>query len=236
MLILNKIINLLKSYDCLIVRSATKVTSEVLSSGSKNLKLVARAGTGVDNIDVNAATDMGILVMNAVGSNTISAAELTCAMISSLARHLPQANASMKEGKWERTKFLGTELYGKTLAVIGLGRIGREVATRMRSFGMRIIGYDPIVTAEEAAKHNIEFFQLNQIWPLADYITIHVPLLDETKYLFNAQVLAKCKKGFKLVNCARGGIVDEAALLDSLNNGHCGGAGLDVFEEVILLL
>jgi D-3-phosphoglycerate dehydrogenase / 2-oxoglutarate reductase len=221
----------IKSYDCLIVRSATKVTSEVLSSGSKNLKLVARAGTGVDNIDVNAATDMGILVMNAVGSNTISAAELTCAMISSLARHLPQANASMKEGKWERTKFLGTELYGKTLAVIGLGRIGREVATRMRSFGMRIIGYDPIVTAEEAAKHNIEFFQLNQIWPLADYITIHVPLLDETKYLFNAQVLAQCKKGFKLVNCARGGIVDEAALLDSLNNGHCGGAGLDVFEE-----
>ncbi len=218
------------------MRSATKVTSEVLSSGSKNLKLVARAGTGVDNIDVNAATDMGILVMNAVGSNTISAAELTCAMISSLARHLPQANASMKEGKWERTKFLGTELYGKTLAVIGLGRIGREVATRMRSFGMRIIGYDPIVTAEEAAKHNIEFFQLNQIWPLADYITIHVPLLDETKYLFNAQVLAQCKKGFKLVNCARGGIVDEAALLDSLNNGHCGGAGLDVFEEVILLL
>jgi D-3-phosphoglycerate dehydrogenase len=131
---------------------------------------------------------MGILVMNAVGSNTISAAELACAMISSLARYLPQANASMKEGKWERTKFLGTELYGKTLAVIGLGRIGHEVATRMRSFGMRIIGYDPIVTAEEAAKHNIEFFQLNQIWPLADYITIHMPLLDETRYLFNAQV------------------------------------------------
>jgi D-3-phosphoglycerate dehydrogenase / 2-oxoglutarate reductase len=127
---------------------------------------------------------MGILVMNAVGSNTISAAELTCAMISSLARYLPQANASMKEGKWERTKFLGTELFGKTLAVIGLGRIGREVATRIRSFGMRIIGYDPIVTA----KHNIEFFQLNQIWPLADYITIHVPLLDETRYLLNAQV------------------------------------------------
>ena len=196
------------------------------------MKLVARAGTGVDNIDVNAATSMGILVMNAVGSNTISAAELTCAMISSIARHLPQANASMREGKWERTKFLGTELYGKTLAIIGLGRIGHEVATRMRSFGMRIIGYDPIVTAEDAAKHNIEFFSLDQIWPLADYITIHVPLMDETKNLVNSQVLSQCRKGFKLINCARGGIVDEKALLESLNSGHCGGAGLDVFEEV----
>lgn len=226
-----ELLNEVKNYDCLVVRSATKVTKDVLASGSKNLKLVARAGTGVDNIDVNAATDMGILVMNAVGSNTISAAELTCAMISSLARHLPQACASMREGKWERSKFLGTELYGKTLAVIGLGRIGREVASRMRSFGMRTVGYDPIVSAEEAAKHNIEFFQLNEIWPLADYITIHVPLLDETKNLFNSQVLSQCKKGFKLINCARGGIVDERALLDSLNNGHCGGAGLDVFEE-----
>jgi len=227
----DELLNEIKNYDCLVVRSATKVTADVLSSGAKNLKLVARAGTGVDNIDVNAATSMGILVMNAVGSNTISAAELTCAMISSIARHLPQANASMREGKWERTKFLGTELYGKTLAVIGLGRIGREVATRMRSFGMRIIGYDPIVTAEDAAKHNIEFFSLDQIWPLADYITIHVPLMDETKNLVNSQVLSQCRKGFKLINCARGGIVDEKALLESLNSGHCGGAGLDVFEE-----
>lgn len=226
-----ELLNEIKNYDCLVVRSATKVTSDVLTSGAKNLKLVARAGTGVDNIDVNAATNMGILVMNAVGSNTISAAELTCAMISSIARHLPQANASMREGKWERSKFLGTELYGKTLAVVGLGRIGREVAVRMRSFGMRIIGYDPIVTAEEAARHNIEFFSLEQIWPLADYITIHVPLLDETKNLVNSQVMSQCKRGFKLVNCARGGIVDERALLDALNSGQCGGAGLDVFDE-----
>lgn len=227
----DELLSEIKNYDCLIVRSATKVTAEVLSSGAKNLKLVARAGTGVDNIDVNEATNLGILVMNAVGSNTISAAELTCGMVLNLARHLPQANASMREGKWERSKFLGTELYGKTLAVIGLGRIGREVATRMRSFGMRIVGYDPIVSAEEAARHNIEFFRLDQIWPLADYVTIHVPLMDETKHLVNTQVLSQCKKGFRLINCARGGIVDERALLDALNNGQCAGAALDVFEE-----
>jgi D-3-phosphoglycerate dehydrogenase len=156
----------------LIVRSATKVTSDVLASGAANLKLVARAGTGVDNIDVDAATEKGILVMNAVGSNTISAAELTCAMISSLARHVPQANASMKEGKWERSKFSGSELYGKTLAIVGLGRIGREVAIRMRSFGMNIIGFDPMVKPDDAKSFNIEFMQLDDIWPLADYISI----------------------------------------------------------------
>ncbi len=156
----------------MIVRSATKVTSDVLASGAANLKLVARAGTGVDNIDVDAATEKGILVMNAVGSNTISAAELTCAMISSLARHVPQANASMKEGKWERSKFSGSELYGKTLAIVGLGRIGREVAIRMRSFGMNIIGFDPMVKPDDAKSFNIEFMQLDDIWPLADYISI----------------------------------------------------------------
>lgn len=220
-----------KKYDCLIVRSATKVTSEVLSSAAANLKLVARAGTGVDNIDVNFATEKGILVMNALGSNTISAAELTCGMISSLARHLPQANASMKSGKWERSKFLGTELYGKTLAVVGLGRIGREVATRMRSFGMEIIGYDPMVSAADAEKQNIKFMELNEIWPVADYITIHVPLMDSTKNLMSADVFGKCKKGFKLVNCARGGIVEESDLLLALNSGQCGGAALDVFAE-----
>ena len=216
----------------MVVRSATKVTSDVLESGKENLKLVARAGTGVDNIDVPAATGLGILVMNALGSNTISAAELTCAMIMNMSRQLPLANSSMKEGKWERSKFMGSELFGKTLAIVGLGRIGREVASRMRAFGMKTIGYDPFVSAEDAAKSNIEFMSLEQIWPVADYISIHVPLLKETTHLFNADVLSKCKKGFRLVNCARGGIIDEDALLESLNNGHCGGAGLDVFEEV----
>lgn len=220
-----------KNYDCLVVRSATKVTSEVLTSGAGNLKLVARAGTGVDNIDVNVATEKGILVMNALGSNTISAAELTCAMISGLARHLPQANMSMKEGKWERSKFLGTELYGKTLAIVGLGRIGREVATRMRSFGMEIIGYDPMISPADAEKNNIKFMELNDLWPVADYITIHVPMMESTKNLCNKDVFAKCKKGFKLINCARGGIVNEADLLAALNDERCGGAALDVFEQ-----
>jgi len=170
--------------------------------------------------------------MNTPGSNTISAAELTCAMISSLARHLPQATQSMKDGKWERSKFVGTELYGKTLAIIGLGRVGKEVATRMSAFGMRCIGYDPIVTAAQAAQANIEFMSLEQIWPLADYISIHVPLLPETANLLNIEVMTqRCKKDFKLVNCARGGIVDEAALLKALNDGHCGGAALDVYAE-----
>lgn len=219
-----------KKYDCLVVRSATKVTAEVLSSAAENLKLVARAGTGVDNIDVKFATEKGILVMNALGSNTISAAELTCGMISSIARHIPQANASLKSGKWERSKFLGTELYGKTLAVIGLGRIGREVAHRMRSFGMEIIGYDPMVTPADAEKHNIKFMELDDIWPVADYITIHVPFMESTKNLMSNSVFSKCKKGFKLVNCARGGIVNETDLLDALNDERCSGAALDVFE------
>lgn len=220
-----------KKYDALVVRSATKVTADVLTSGVDNLKLVARAGTGVDNIDVNFATEKGILVMNALGSNTISAAELTCSMISAVARHLPQANASMKSGKWERSKFLGTELYGKTLAVVGLGRIGREVASRMRSFGMEIIGYDPMVSAADAEKFGIKFMELNDLWPVADYITIHVPLMDSTKNLMNNEVFNKCKKGFKLINCARGGIVEETDLLNALNDERCSGAALDVFEQ-----
>lgn len=213
------------------MRSATKVTKDVLNSGVGSLKLVARAGTGVDNIDVVSASDLNILVMNAVGSNTISAAELTCAMISNLARNLPLANQSMKDGKWERSKFMGTELFGKTLAVLGLGRIGREVATRMRAFGMRIIGYDPIVKAEDAAEWNIELMSLDQIWPEADYITIHVPFMPETKNLINANVMSKCKRGFRLINCARGGIIEENDLVQSLNSGQCAGAALDVFAE-----
>jgi D-3-phosphoglycerate dehydrogenase / 2-oxoglutarate reductase len=170
--------------------------------------------------------------MNAVGSNTLSATELTCALIMSLARRIPQANSSMKARKWERSKFMGIELNNKTLAIIGLGRIGREVAHRMKAFGMRIIGYDPIVSAEEATRHHIEFKQLDDIWPQADFITIHVPLLKETQNLISQETLAKCKKGFRIINCARGGIIDEAALFNSLETEHCLGAALDVYEEV----
>ena len=216
------------------MRSATTVSSDVLKSGveERNLKLVARAGTGVDNIDVSRATENGVLVMNAVGSNTISAAELTCAMIMNLARRLPQANMSMKEGKWERSKFQGIELFGKTLAIIGLGRIGKEVCIRMKSFGMHVIGYDPIMTAQQAADMGVEFKALDEIWPVADFITIHVPLMPETKGFINESVFNKCKKGFRIINCARGGIIDEADLVKALANGHCAGAGIDVFAEV----
>lgn len=214
------------------MRSATKVTKDVIESAKSNLKLIGRAGTGVDNIDVEASSANKILVMNTPGSNTISAAELTCIMIGNLARFVPQANASMKEGKWERSKFTGTELYGKTLAIIGLGRIGREVATRMNAFGMTCIGYDPIVPAEVATQFNIKFLSLEEIWPQADYITIHVPLMPETENLINTNVIQKCKNGFKLINCARGGIVDETALFEALQSGKCSGAALDVFLEV----
>jgi D-3-phosphoglycerate dehydrogenase / 2-oxoglutarate reductase len=220
-----------KKYDCIVVRSATKVTSDVLESGANNLKLIARAGTGVDNIDVNAASEKGMLVMNAVGSNTISACELTCSMICSLPRNMTRAIESMRQGKWERSKLMGNELYGKTLAIIGLGRIGREVASRMQSFGMKTIGYDPFVKPEDSIKWGIEFKSLEECWPIADFITIHVPLMPETKHMFNKTVFNKCKKGFRIVNCARGGIIDEVDLLDCLKSGHCAGAGLDVFEE-----
>lgn len=174
--------------------------------------------------------------MNAVGSNTISATELTCGMICSLARHIPQAHLSMKQEKWERSRFMGTELFGKTLAILGLGRIGREVGIRMKAFGMEIIGYDPIITAEQAASFNIQFKALEEIWPIADFISIHVPLLQETENMINTSVMNKCKTGFKIINCARGGIIDEQALLEALNNGKCGGAALDVFKDVSVKL
>ncbi|KAI7808365.1 D-3-phosphoglycerate dehydrogenase [Triplophysa rosa] len=220
----------IQKYDGLVVRSATKVTADVINAGSK-LKVIGRAGTGVDNVDVDAATKRGIIVMNTPNGNTISAAELTCALIMSLSRHIPQAAMSMKDGKWDRKKFMGTELYGKVLGIVGLGRIGKEVATRMQSFGMRTIGYDPITPPDVSAGWGVEQMSLEQLWPQCDYITVHTPLMPATTGLLNDDSFAKCKKGVKVVNCARGGIIDEAALLRALESGQCGGAGLDVFVE-----
>jgi len=220
----------IQSYDALIVRSATKVTKEVIQAAG-NLKLIGRAGTGVDNIDVEAASAKGIVVINTPAGNSRSAAELTCAMIVALGRELASACASMKAGKWDRKAYMGTEVYGKTLAVIGLGRIGREVADRMRAFGMKIIGYDPIITAEQSAAFNVDWLPLESIWPKADYITVHVPLLPATQNLVNSATLSKGKKGVYVVNCARGGIVDERALLEALQSGQCAGAGLDVYVD-----
>lgn len=220
----------LKSHDGMVVRSATKVTSDVLAAAPA-LKIVGRAGTGVDNIDVEAATRRGVIVMNTPGGNTLSAAEHTCAMVCSLSRSVPQACAALKAGKWDRKSYMGSELYGKTLAIVGLGRIGREVAKRMQSFGMTTIGYDPMIPAHVTAEWGVESMSLEELWPRADYITVHTPLLPHTRNLIGSEVLSKCKRGVRIVNVARGGIVDEAALLVALEDGRCGGAGLDVFLE-----
>uniref|UniRef100_A0A7N5KQA2 D-3-phosphoglycerate dehydrogenase n=1 Tax=Ailuropoda melanoleuca TaxID=9646 RepID=A0A7N5KQA2_AILME len=220
----------IKNCDGLIVRSATKVTADIINAAEK-LQVIGRAGTGVDNVDVDAATRKGILVMNTPTGNSLSAAELTCGMIMSLARQIPQAAASMKDGKWDRKKFMGMELQGKTLGILGLGRIGREVALRMQSFGMKTIGYDPIITPEESATFGVEQLPLEEIWPLCDFITVHTPLLPSTTGLLNDMTFAQCRHGVQVINCARGGIVDEGSLLRALQSGKCGGAALDVFTE-----
>lgn len=218
------------AYDGLVVRSATKVTAEVINHASQ-MKIIGRAGTGVDNIDVPAATRKGILVMNTPGGNTISAAEHTVSMLLSLARNIPQSNRSLMQGKWERKSFTGVEVFEKTLGVVGLGKIGREVAIRCKAFGMNIIGYDPVLANDVAMKLNIELVNLDELFRRSDFITVHTPLSKETKALLNDTTFAKCKRGVRIINCARGGIVDEAALLRALQSGYVGGAALDVFEE-----
>ncbi|XP_054163293.1 D-3-phosphoglycerate dehydrogenase-like [Oppia nitens] len=225
-----QLIDTIKDYDALIVRSNTQVTADVIAAGKK-LKVIGRAGVGVDNIDVQAAKQLGVSVINAPGGNSISAAELTCTMLLSVSRHLAQACASLKNGVWDRKSFSGNEVYGKTLAIIGLGRIGREVAARMQAFGMKTIGFDPLVSAETSQTFGVETVALDKLWPLADYITVHTPLIPQTKNLLNDTTIAQCKKGVRIVNVARGGIVDEEALLRGLQSGQVGGAGLDVYEE-----
>ncbi|KAI6654850.1 D-3-phosphoglycerate dehydrogenase [Oopsacas minuta] len=217
-------------YDGLIVRSATKVTADVINTPGCILRIIGRAGTGVDNIDLDAATNQGIIVMNTPGGNTISAVELTCFMMGCMARSIPKADASMKAGRWDRKLFMGTELMGKTLFIVGLGKIGREVAIRMQSFGMRTIGYDPIIPAEAAAKFGVEVLSWDEMLATADYMTLHTPLLPETRNLINEENISKCKPGIKILNCARGGIIDEDALYRGLVSGHVSGAALDVYD------
>jgi D-3-phosphoglycerate dehydrogenase len=223
---LKKIIGL---YHGLVVRSSTKVTAELISLAN-SMKVIGRAGTGVDNIDVGAATRRGILVMNTPGGNTISAAEHTVSMMLSLARNIPQAHMSLAKGEWQRKLFIGTEVFEKTLGVIGLGKIGREVAQRCQGFGMNTIGYDPLLSADVALKSNIELVTLDELYRRSDFITVHTPLTTETKGLLNDTTLAKCKPGVRVINCARGGIIDEQALLKALESGRVAGAALDVFE------
>jgi len=220
----------LKDMDALIVRSATKVTAEVLAA-SPRLKVVGRAGVGVDNVDLEAATSRGVVVMNTPGGNTISAAEHTLSMLLSLAKHIPQATASMKAGKWEKGKFLSVELSGKTLGIVGLGRIGSEVAKRARGFNLRVLAYDPFISAEAAQTLGVELVELHDLYRQSDFITIHTPLTEETRDLINAATIRQMKDGVRIVNCARGGIVNEADLYEALKSGKVAGAALDVFAQ-----
>lgn len=216
--------------DALIVRSATTVDAQVISSASK-LRVIARAGTGVDNVDVPAATDRGIVVMNSPGANSISVAEHALALMLALARAVPAADAAMKRGVWDKKRLTGAELRGKTLGVIGLGRIGQAVAARARAFGMEVIAHDPFISEQIASSLNIELLSVDDVCARADYLTLHVPATAETRHLLDARRLALCKKGIRIVNTARGELIDEAALADAIERGHIGGAGLDVFEQ-----
>jgi D-3-phosphoglycerate dehydrogenase / 2-oxoglutarate reductase len=216
--------------QALLVRSETKVSAEVLAA-AKDLRFVGRAGTGVDNIDIAAASRAGVVVANVPGGNTISAAEHALALMFALARNVPRADASTRAGKWERSAFVGTELTGKTLGVLGLGRIGREVATRGIGLGMRVLAFDPVMDESWCRLAGVTPMAFDEVMAQSDFVTVHVPLNDQTKNLINRTSLAKAKKGIRLINCARGGIVDEAALLEAVESGHVKGAALDVFEK-----
>ncbi len=216
--------------DAIVVRSATKVTGTLIATAPK-LRVIARAGTGVDNVDVPAATARGIVVMNAPGANSISVAELAMAQILALARHLPAADAAMKQGKWEKKKFLGEEIRDKTLGLAGLGRIGQEVARRASAFGMRIIAHDPFISEVVAATLGVELVSLDDLFARADYLSLHMPSTPHTKGLVNAERLARSRKGIRIVNTARGDLIDESALADAIESGQVGGAALDVFQK-----
>ena len=217
------------NYDAIIVRSQTKITRAVLEAATK-LQIVGRAGVGVDNIDVPAATERGVIVVNSPAGNTVAVAELALGMMLTLVRRLVPASRSMADGEWKRSKFMGNQLYGKTLGVIGTGRIGVEVIKRAQSFGMQVLGYDPFLTTSRASFLGIEATDVDGILRRCDFISVHTPLTRDTKHLINREAIAKMKDGAYIVNCARGGIIDEAALFEGLASGKLGGAGLDVFE------
>lgn len=223
--------NEISKYDGLIIRSNTKGTSELIEKAVK-LRAICRAGVGVDNIDISAATKKGIIVMNTPGGNTTSTAEHTITLLLALSRNIPQACNSLREGKWERKKFMGTQVSGKILGIIGLGKIGKEVAKRATALEMRVIGYDPFVSTETISKLNVHLIKnLDDLFKQADYITLHIPMRNDTKNLISSREFALMKDGVRIINCARGGIISEDALYDALVNGKVAGAAIDVFEE-----
>lgn len=225
-----ELLKIIPEYSALVVRSQTKVGADVIAAGTK-LKAIGRAGVGVDNVDVDAATQRGIVVMNTPGGNTVSTAEHAFSLLVSVARKIPQADASVKSGKWDRKSFEGTELNGKTLVILGMGRIGAEVAKRALAFGMRVIAYDPYLSEARARTLQVELVEnIDDAVPQADFVTMHMPLTNETRHMLDAKRLKSMKKGARIVNCARGGLVDEVALSAELSSGHLAGAALDVFE------
>jgi D-3-phosphoglycerate dehydrogenase len=217
-------------YHALIIRSATKVTKAVIEHASE-LKVIGRAGVGIDNVDLDAATRRGIVVMNSPLGNSVTTAEHTITMMMALARHIPAANAALRAGKWERGKFTGTEVCNKTLGIIGLGNIGRIVADRALGLKMKVIGFDPILTLDAAAKFGVDLVSLDELFQRSDFITVHAPLIPETRGIVGPAAFAMMKKGVRIINCARGGIVDETALFAALKSGQAAGAALDVFVE-----
>lgn len=221
---------IISDYDAIIVRSATRVTGEVIRN-SKNLKVIGRAGVGLDNIDLESATQKGVIVMNTPSGNTISTAEHTMSLILALSRNIPQADKSVKEGEWQRSKFMGVELYDKTLGIIGLGRIGTEVAKRAISFGMKVLAYDPYITKEFAQNLGVRLVELKELLETSDYISIHTPLTEQTYHMISKKEFSLMKKGARIINCARGGIIDESALIEALREGKISGCALDVFEK-----
>jgi len=224
------LVRLIPSFHALIVRSETKVTARVLEAGSA-LQVVGRAGVGVDNIDLETATRRGVAVVNAPTGNILAVAEHTLALLLALARHIPQADASLKRGEWRRRDFMGVQVRGKTLGIVGLGRVGTEVARRAQALGMRVLAYDPFVSPERAGRLGVELAPLERVLAEADFLTVHTPLTEGTRNLIGRKELARMKRGAYLINTARGGVVDEQALLQALEEGHLAGAGLDVFAQ-----
>lgn len=216
-------------YHGLAVRGATKVTADIIAAAD-NLKVVGRAGTGLDNVDIPAASKRGIVVMNTPGGNTVTTAEHAISMMMALARNIPQASSSMKEGKWEKKKFQGTEIFHKTLGIIGLGKIGSVVAERAKGLSMNVVAYDPFLSEDQAKQLGVKLASMDDVFKEADFITLHVPLTNDTKALINASTIAKMKEGVRIVNCSRGAVVNEEELADGIESGKVAGAALDVFN------
>jgi D-3-phosphoglycerate dehydrogenase / 2-oxoglutarate reductase len=225
-----ELIQIIGDYDALMIRSGTRVTKEIIEAGT-NLKIIGRAGVGVDNVDVPAATRQGIVVVNSPEGNTIAAAEHALAMMLSLSRHIPDANVSVKQGEWDRKTFVGVEVYKKTIGIVGLGKIGSHVAGVAKAMGMRLLAFDPFISNERAEQIGCQLVDMDLLVQQADYITLHIPKTSETTHLINAEMLAKMKPNARIINCARGGIIDEAALADAIKAGKIAGAALDVYES-----